>query len=119
MVYAEGGRRPGKRPPPGALNLWVERVLGAGRIAGKGANASRTARGRGSRRMKGNAREQAIKSAAFLVGRAIGKRGIKPRPFLRPAAEAIAPHLPAVMQKMFAQAVDIAELRAFTKQQLG
>lgn len=103
MQWIEQGRAAGKRPPPGALNLWVERKLGAGRIAGHGAGASGTRRGRGSRRMKGSAREQEIKTAAFLIGRAIGKHGIKARRFLRRAADTHAGQVPALFAHKFAE----------------
>lgn len=111
MQYVEGGRRKGKKPPPkGALNLWVERVLGAGRLAGRGARASGTRRGRGSRRMKGKARERDIKSVAFLVGRAISKRGIKPRPMIMRAADTHAGQMPALYKYKFDEAVKEAGL---------
>lgn len=59
-AYAEvalRGRRPGKGPPPGALDAWVRRVLG---VSG----------------------EKAVRAVAFLVGRKIARRGTPGDPFL-------------------------------------
>jgi hypothetical protein len=56
-VFVEGGRRPGARPPPSsALLAWVTLKLG---LTGKQAQ-----------------------SAAFLIARAIGRRGLRPRPVM-------------------------------------
>lgn len=56
-VYVEGGRQPGARMPPiDALIPWVRKVLGAP--------------------------EDRIRQVAFLVARAIARRGIRPRPVM-------------------------------------
>jgi hypothetical protein len=62
-IYVEYGRGPGKQPPPDVLLAWVKRRLGL-----EGAEA---------------------KSAAFLIGRSIGKTGTPGAYFLREGAEAI------------------------------
>ena len=48
--YVEHGRRPGKAPPPDAIQLWVRRKLGIND-------------------------DREVKSVAFLIGRAIAERG--------------------------------------------
>jgi hypothetical protein len=62
-VFVEYGRGPGKQPPPDVLLAWVKRRLGL-----EGAEAQ---------------------SAAFLIGRSIGKNGVPGAYFLREGAEAI------------------------------
>jgi len=110
MQWVELGRKPGKPPPTKALLLWVERVLGAGRKAGRDKGQAGTRRGRGSRRMTGGGREQEIKSVAFLVARAIGKRGIKPRRMIGRAADTHAGQMPALFAHKFAEAISLAGL---------
>lgn len=60
--FMEEGVRPGKIPPGVALEPWVKRVLGK-----QGEEARQT---------------------AFLIARAIGRRGIAPRRFMAQAVEA-------------------------------
>lgn len=60
-LVVEHGRKPGKMPPPSALERWVHLVLKVPTDRAKG--------------------------VAFLVARAIGKRGIKARPILTQAFE--------------------------------
>lgn len=76
-TFVHEGRRPGKPPPTAALIPWVRRrivndrlsqVRAAGKIKGISTKASAT---------KGE-REEA-KRVAFLIARAIGRRGTKPR----------------------------------------
>jgi hypothetical protein len=56
-IYVEGGRRAGARPPPSdALLGWITLKLG---LTGREA-----------------------KTAAFLIARAIGRRGLRPRPVM-------------------------------------
>lgn len=62
-IYVEYGRGPGKQPPPDVIRAWVKRRLGL-----DGTEAD---------------------SAAYLIGRAIGKRGIAGAYFLREGAESI------------------------------
>jgi hypothetical protein len=54
--YVEEGRRPGRMPPPAALEGWARRKTGS-------------------------------ISAAFLIARAIGRRGTRPQPYLKPALD--------------------------------
>lgn len=54
--YVELGRRPGKPPPAGVLEPWVEKVL--------------------------SVPPPRSKEVAYLVARAIGKHGIRPRPVM-------------------------------------
>lgn len=67
--FVEFGRRPGRMPPPAALMGWVRRHSEL-RFARKTAS-----------------READLRSRAFLVARAIGRRGTRPQPYLRPAYE--------------------------------
>lgn len=60
--YIEEGRKPGRMPPPKALEGWVRRVV--------------------------KPPAKAVRGVAFVIARAIGERGIEPRPFLMPAYEA-------------------------------
>lgn len=59
----EFGRRPGKQPPPGALDRWVQRVLGIGD-------------------------PKQARSIAFVIGRKMAKGWRRTRPPRRPAATA-------------------------------
>jgi hypothetical protein len=61
----EFGRKPGKRPPTDAIKLWVVRKLG---LSGKEAD-----------------------SAAFLIARAIGRRGTQPAKMFEQGFEQMAP----------------------------
>jgi HK97 gp10 family phage protein len=54
--FVEEGRRPGRMPPPAALEGWARRKTGS-------------------------------ISAAFLIARAIGRRGTRPQPYLKPALD--------------------------------
>lgn len=79
LVYGpvvELGRRPGqKAPPPGALDLWVQRILGVP--------------------------PEEVKRAAFLIGRAIGRRGIPGRfMFKRAKEEFERSRLPRIIAQM-------------------
>lgn len=65
--FVEFGRRPGRMPPPAALVGWVRRHSEL----------------RQARRTPN--REAELMRRAWLLARAIGRRGIRPRPFLRPA----------------------------------
>ena len=69
----ERGRRPGKPPPSDALIPWVRLKLRETRV-------SRTGK---TRRLK--MADSDAKSKAFLVARAIGRRGTPARPFMLPA----------------------------------
>ena len=65
--FVEFGRRPGRMPPPQALVGWVRRH-----------SELRFAR-------RTPAREEELLRRAFLVARAIGRRGVRAQPYLRPA----------------------------------
>lgn len=58
--YVEYGRRAGRFPPPIALGLWARRRLGL-------------------------SDPRALRRGTYLIGRAIARRGIAAKPFLRPA----------------------------------
>jgi hypothetical protein len=67
-AVVELGRRAGaKQPPPGALDLWVKRILG---VPG-----------------------EEVRRVAFLVGRAIARRGIPGRFMFRDALASFRPQL--------------------------
>lgn len=87
-MAVEKGRRPGKAPPPGTLDLWVRR-----KIKPKPKPLSARSRKYGIRRSKLDRQEQAIRSVAFLIGRKIKKYGIPARPFIRPAFDRISPYV--------------------------
>lgn len=71
-IWVERGRRPGRRPPPtGALRGWAQRH---GIPADPG--------------------------TLFLIARAIGRRGIRPRPFLVPALERNRARIVGIFAKM-------------------
>jgi len=83
-IYVEKGTRP-HFPPPKALELWVKRkMLGIGGHIKGGRKPSRSASGK-------NAEANEIKGVAFVVARAISRRGTKAQPFLMPAAMKIIP----------------------------
>ena len=67
--FVEFGRRPGRMPPPQALVGWVRRH-----------SELRFAR-------RTQAREDELLRRAWLVARAIGRRGVRAQPYLRPAYE--------------------------------
>lgn len=83
--YVEHGRRAGRRPPPIALALWVRRRLGV-------------------------SDPKQLRRVTYLVGRKIAQRGIRARPFLRPAIEGSA----AAVRILIASEIDktIKELNA-------
>lgn len=68
-VFVEFGRRAGARMPPvDALIGWVRRHWGNAPLP-----------------RRGERRQAALRARAFLVARAIARRGIPPRPYLAPA----------------------------------
>lgn len=69
-VFVERGRGPGKQPPPAVIQGWVRRK-GLGRSA-----STRKVRSRVTGRLR-SALKSSQSSIAFLIGRAIGRRGIK------------------------------------------
>jgi hypothetical protein len=72
-VAVHEGRKPGKRPPIEALIPWCRRHIANTRIANALAAGSLTAHQRRPRVSRDEAR-----SFAFLLARAIGRRGTKP-----------------------------------------
>jgi hypothetical protein len=82
------GRRPGARMPPLApIMLWVERVLRVGL----------TPSGRRSRRRGAQAE---VRSVAFLIARAIGRRGITGRQFFSRGLDTARPKLAALEARL-------------------
>lgn len=80
--FVERGRKPGSKPPPvDALLTWVERHLQPHVLA-----VSIKTR-RATKVMIGDQKTKAIRGVAFLVARAIGKRGIKGKFMFRNAAQ--------------------------------
>lgn len=82
--FVEAGRRKGKQPPPEAMPGWVRRKgLGAKSFSVKsrraiGAGTRRTFnRSTGKRRTASQSLLQIQKSIAFLIGRKIGRDGIR------------------------------------------
>jgi len=67
-VYVEFGRRAGSMPPVDALIGWVRRHAATGSLPRGGAN-----------------RQRVLYNRAFALARAIKRRGIPARPFMRPA----------------------------------
>jgi phage gpG-like protein len=67
-VFVEFGRKPGRMPPVNALLGWVRRHAASGSLPRAGAN-----------------RDRILYNRAFALARAIGRRGIPPRPFMGPA----------------------------------
>lgn len=86
-IVIDQGRAPGARmPPPDALVPWVKRVLQVG----------------GS--------EEEVRSVAFIVARAIGRKGIKARNFVAAGITAATPRLEGIFQIMGeAMAVGLTE----------
>ena len=72
----EFGRRPGRMPPPDALLGWVRRHWSP---------RGTTARAGRARNRAWGAREGELRSAAFVLARAIGRRGTPAQPYMRPA----------------------------------
>lgn len=70
-VFVEMGRRPGARmPPASALAGWVIRHWGVSPVV------------RGSKGGRFRSNRDAVMDAAWMLARAIGRRGIAPRPLL-------------------------------------
>jgi hypothetical protein len=83
-VFVEKGSRP-HFPPSQALQLWVKRkLLKIGGHIKSGRKPKGSARGR-------NAEANEIKGIAFVVARAISRKGTKAQPFLMPAAMKLIP----------------------------
>jgi len=76
----EFGRRPGRMPPVDALMGWVRRHWNAAHTGPVPAGQLRPRRAAGR-----GVTQDMIRSRAFALARAIGRRGIPPRPYLVPA----------------------------------
>jgi hypothetical protein len=79
--FVEEGRRPGKQPPPDVMLTWVlARQLAETRIMNASYKASNIGRGlklsRSTKPRKLRNPDAEAKSIAFLIGRAIGRRGL-------------------------------------------
>ncbi len=117
-MAVENGRRPGKMPPIEALLLWVQRIIKP-KVSMKGQTAKLRKRNGGRlvkadeqralRGIKSDRQAAAIRSVAFLVARAIGRRGLPPRPFMKPAYEHCIPFLLPEYKARLAEA--LAELK--------
>jgi hypothetical protein len=79
-VFVERGRRRGRMPPVNALLGWVRRHWNAAQTGPVPAGQLRPRRAAG----RGVTQDQ-IRGRAFALARAIGRRGIPPRPYLVPA----------------------------------
>lgn len=81
-VYAHEGRKPGKRPPIEALIPWCRRHIVNARIAnqliGLRAIQRTSAPGFNIRKAATKSEQQQARQMAFLVARAIGRRGTQP-----------------------------------------
>jgi hypothetical protein len=92
-LAVEFGRKAGKRmPPSNALLRFVRLVIKPRPTPTKGK----------SRRSTKDRTQALIKSVAFLVARAIGKKGIKARPYMRPSFERIWPMMMGVYREKLA-----------------
>ena len=86
MVVEYGRRAGAKAPPSRALEGWVKRRLKPKAKLNKRRKITRKTMSKSARGLEsGRAKDAAIKSVAFLVARSIGKKGIKPKPYMRPA----------------------------------
>lgn len=79
--YIEFGRRPGKMPPPNKLGKdWqVSQKIDARKVLAE--IKVKTNKGL-TRKKKELSFDKATKQLAFLIARSIGKRGLKPRPYI-------------------------------------
>lgn len=76
--FVEYGRAPGRRPPLGAIALWVKRYA------------------------TGDTSD--LERAEFLISKAIGQRGTQPKPFLEPALT----RSEAIIRKLIDKEIDAA-----------
>lgn len=89
----EEGRRPGRRPPVRAIELWVRRKF---RLRFKEARFQRrVSRAVGER--LGPRVEAQIRSMAFLIARAIGRRGLKGHHVMARVERELTPRVHAAM----------------------
>ena len=83
-AFVEFGRRPGRMPPVDALMGWVRRHWAPTAAAETRIRAARFG-GPVRARAWRTAGQDALRARAFVLARAIGRRGIPARPFLVPA----------------------------------
>lgn len=98
-IYAlavEHGRRKGKRPPTSAILPWV--LLKHLDSGGLNTGVKTSKRPRASR----ETREKIAAGIAYVIARAIGKRGIPPRPYMKPAFDMHAPNTRKIFQRRLA-----------------
>ena len=78
-TWVQGGRAPGKQPPFQSILDWVK-------VKGIGGDDPR--------------------GAAFLIARAIGRRGVPAQDFINPAGEFVAERLEAIAEAIMREAFD-------------
>lgn len=80
--YIEEGRRPGKQPPASLFGKQWQNEQGIdARVVLLQIQAKRR-RGLKSKPKKGLNYDSAVKSLAFLIARSIGRKGLRPKPFV-------------------------------------
>lgn len=77
-VFVERGRLPGKWPPRQVMRLWIQRKLGVDPDQG---------------------------NVEFLIRRAIGRKGVAPRPFLEPAAITVSKKIPDIVNREIVRSI--------------
>jgi hypothetical protein len=78
--YVDGGRKKGSKMPP--INAMLKHIANRG-INYKGIqNSYKNKRGQLVKRKKPLAKEKALRTLAYLIGRSISKKGIKPTNFV-------------------------------------
>jgi hypothetical protein len=78
--YVDGGRKKGSKMPP--IDAMLKHIANRG-INYKGIqNSYRNKKGQLVKRKKPLAKEKALRTLAFLIGRSISKKGIKPTNFV-------------------------------------
>lgn len=100
-VVVEFGRRPHRPPPPvGALMGWVRRHWRPAFVG-----PLQTGQRRPRRTAGRNVTQKMIRGRAFVLARAIGRRGIPARPYLRPAYRSNEARIVALFGRLGARVV--------------
>lgn len=94
--FVEYGRRAGKMPPVQYIKQWLRKKHTTGR--GKSAFKSAAIH-------EETTPERYLNSLAFLIARAIGKKGTKPHPFFAPAVEKNKGEVEAAIKTAYEQAI--------------